>query len=78
MYIRVNAVASAKKELVKQLASDRYEIRVKEPAERNLANGRIRALVAAEIGVAEKSVRLISGHTSPHKIFSVTLPPLEA
>jgi uncharacterized protein YggU (UPF0235/DUF167 family) len=71
MYIRVNAVAGAKKESVQKIADNRYEISVREPAERNLANARIRTLLARELGVVESSVRLISGHQSPHKIFSV-------
>jgi uncharacterized protein YggU (UPF0235/DUF167 family) len=71
MYIRVNAVAGAKKESVQKIADNRYEISVREPAERNLANARIRTLLARELGVVESSARLISGHQSPHKIFSV-------
>jgi uncharacterized protein YggU (UPF0235/DUF167 family) len=71
MYIRVNATAGAKKELVTKVAEDRYDIYVREPAEHNLANGRIKMLVARELGVSENIVRLLSGHRSPHKIFSI-------
>jgi len=71
MYIRVNATAGAKKESVTRLSAERYEICVREPAERNLANARIRELLASEFGIPEKSVRIISGHHSPHKIFSI-------
>ena len=74
MYIRVNATAGAKKELVTKLAPDRYEMSVREPAERNLANARIRTLIARELGVPENTARLISGHQSPHKIFSIAMP----
>lgn len=71
MYIRVRAVAGAKKEVVTKTASDRYDICVRQQAERNMANVRIRELLAKEFHVAEGAVRLISGHHSPHKIFSV-------
>ena len=71
MYVRVNATPEAKKEHVERLASDRYAISVREPAERNLANGRIRELLARELGVLEGAVKLVSGHRSRHKIFSV-------
>ena len=72
MYIRVNAQPGAKKELVSRISADRYEISVREPAEQNMANRRIRTLVARELGLPETAVRMISGHQSPHKIFSVT------
>ncbi len=71
MYLKVQAMPGAKREKVTRIAEDRYLIAVREPAERNLANGRIRTLVARECGVQEGSVKLISGHRSPHKIFSV-------
>lgn len=74
MYVRVNASPGAKKEQIRALSADRYEVSVREPAERNMANSRIRTLLARELGVPESAVRMISGHQSPHKIFSVTMP----
>ena len=71
MYIRVNAIPGAKKELIKRVAHDRYHISVRQVAERNMANNRIRELLAMDLGLPEGSVRLVSGHRSPHKIFSV-------
>ncbi len=71
MYIRVNAVPGAKKEKVTKVAGDRYEIWVREPAERNLANGRIREILANDLNIPQAALRLVSGHRSPHKIFSV-------
>lgn len=73
MYIRVNATPGAKKEKVTKVSADRYDMSVKEPAERNMANGRIRELLARVLGVPEGVVRLVSGHRSPHKIFSVEI-----
>lgn len=71
MYIRVNAIAGAKKESVKEIGENRLEVSVREPAERNRANKRIAVLVAVHCAVSVKAVRLINGHHSPHKMFSV-------
>ncbi|MDB5225161.1 MAG: hypothetical protein JWL87_113 [Candidatus Adlerbacteria bacterium] len=70
MYVSVRVVAGAKKELVEELPKGRLKIWVKEPAERNLANHRVRELVAAHLNLPLADVRLLSGHTSPSKIFS--------
>lgn len=64
-------VAEAKKELVAKKSPDLYDIAVREPAERNLANRRVLELVARELGVSVGKVRLVSGHHNPSKILSV-------
>lgn len=71
MRIRVTALAGAKKERVTRLSAERYDIQVRDPAERNMANARIRTLLARELGLGENAVRLVSGHRSAHKIFSI-------
>lgn len=71
MYIRVNAIAGAKKESVKEIGEHCLEISVREPAEKNMANKRISELVAAHCGVLPKAARLINGHHSPNKMFSI-------
>ena len=71
MYISVRVVAGAKKEGIEELAKGRLKISVKLPAKQNLANRRVRELLAAHLKLPLASVRLISGHTSPSKIFSV-------
>ncbi len=71
MYVRIEVYPGAKRELVKQIGEDRFEILLKEPAERNLANQRARALIAEIYKVNLKQVRIISGHHSSRKIFSV-------
>lgn len=67
----VRVVAGAKNEKVEELKAGRLRMWVKEPARQNLANRRVLALVARHFGVAQRSVRLVSGHTSPAKIFSI-------
>ena len=71
MYIKVQVVAGAKKELVTKRGPDSYDISVREPAERNLANRRVLELVARELGLSVGKVRIVSGHHSPSKILSV-------
>ena len=71
MYVRVKVTPGAKKEIVQQKAEGEFEISVKEPAEQNLANRRVQELIARELSVDVKKVRIISGHRSPRKIFSV-------
>lgn len=71
MYIKVHAMPKAKKELFKKEAENFYTIFVREPAERNLANLRIKSIVADIYQVSVGKVRLISGHHSRSKIFAI-------
>ncbi|MEZ4104506.1 MAG: DUF167 domain-containing protein [Candidatus Paceibacterota bacterium] len=71
MYIKVKVIPKAKKETVKEIRNNVYEVSVKEPAERNLANNRIRELLAGIYKVNEKAVRIVSGHHSGNKIFNI-------
>lgn len=71
MYVRVEVRPGAKRESVEKKGPDALLVSVREPAERNLANRRVTALVAEHFGVAPGAVRLISGHRSPRKVFSV-------
>jgi len=71
MYISVRVVAGAKKESVVELPKRRLKISVKEPTKQNLANKRVRELLALHLKLPLEKVRLLSGHTSPSKIFSV-------
>ena len=73
MYIKVKVEAGAKKEKIEKKSENNFLIKVKEPAERNLANVRIREIIAFIYGVNSKSVRIISGHQSPSKILSVNI-----
>jgi len=71
MYIKVKVEAGAKKEKITQVSDDHFEVSVREPAERNLANRRILALVAEFFKVPAGKVKLVSGHHSPGKILDV-------
>ncbi|MBK5215779.1 MAG: DUF167 domain-containing protein [Candidatus Pacebacteria bacterium] len=74
MYIKVKVTAGAKKEIIKQKNKDTYILSVREPAERNLANKKVCEIMASELKVPIKNVRIISGHQSPSKILSINSP----
>ena len=73
MYIKVKVIAGAKKEKIEKKKEDSYFISVREPAERNLANTKVREILASIFEINVKSVRIISGHQSPSKILSVNI-----
>ena len=68
-YIKVKVHADEKKNKIVQKAQDTYEIWVKAPAQEGRANEAVRAVLAAQLGVAENKLSLIKGATSPSKIF---------
>lgn len=71
MYIKVRVVASARKEEVAEESADHFLIKVKEPAKQNLANVRIRQIIASRFNVSVLKVRIINGHHSPSKLLVV-------
>ena len=71
MYVKVKVFAGTRKEQVKEVGENRYEVHVKEPAERNMANSRIIALVAELYKISPKAVKIFSGHHSPSKLLSI-------
>lgn len=73
-YVRVKVTPGARRESVVKTGEGEYEISVREKAERNLANSRVRAVLAAKFGVSEKAVRLVNGHRSPSKLFRIEAP----
>jgi uncharacterized protein YggU (UPF0235/DUF167 family) len=68
--VRVKVRADARKESFVQ-KSTRFEISVKEPAEENRANERVRALLAQHFGVPIQKVRFEAGMRSPNKRFRI-------
>lgn len=71
MQIKVKVIPDSKKEVVKKESDTTYRIMVKEPAERNQANLRIKELLLTELGLKKGQLRMISGHRSTSKIFSI-------
>ena len=73
MYVKVRVYPHSKKEEIKKIKENRFEIKVKEKAERNMANDRVLEIVARQFNVSAKQVRIISGHKSPSKMLSVNI-----
>ena len=72
MYIKVKVFAGSKKEEFKKISDVCFEAKVKEKAERNIANKKVVELVRRHF-VSAGDIRIISGHHSPSKIFSVDM-----
>ena len=73
MYIKVKVITGAKKEKIFKKSKDHFDISVKEPAERNVANKRIVELVREYFKVYNGDIRIVSGHHSPSKIISLDI-----
>ncbi|MFT5360244.1 MAG: hypothetical protein ACI88L_000735 [Candidatus Paceibacteria bacterium] len=73
MYIKVIVAAKSKKELFTQKGDNSFVARVKEPAERNLANRRVIELLAEHYKVAPGKIKIVNGHHHPSKLLSVDL-----
>ena len=71
MFVKVMAKAGAKIEVFEKVSETHFKISIKEPAKQNLANQRIRALIARHFKVSGASVRIINGHHSPSKLLSI-------
>ena len=73
MYIKVKVTAGAKKEKFVKKTKDHFDVSVKEPAERNLANKKVVELVRDYFKVYNGEVRIVSGHHSPSKIINIDI-----
>jgi len=71
MYVKVRVYPGMKKETVTKLGEHHFEIITKAPAEQNLANDKVREVIADQYGVTAKQVRMVTGHRSQSKILDV-------
>ena len=70
MFIKVFVTPGAKKESVEE-KGDTLRISVREPAAQNLANTRVRELIALREGIPLGKVRILTGHRSQSKMISI-------
>ncbi|MFI5346461.1 MAG: DUF167 family protein [Elusimicrobiota bacterium] len=63
--------AGARENRLARKGADAFEVWVKAPAERGLANAAALSLLAAELGLPAKRLRVVKGAHSPAKIISV-------
>jgi len=73
MYIKVRVYPKSKKEEFIQISPNRFEIKVKEKAERNIANLRIREILAENFETELGNVKIVNGHHSPLKLISINI-----
>lgn len=61
----------AKREDVKEIGEGRYEVWIKDPARKGIANRRVREIVAVLASAPVGNVKLLKGGKSPTKTFMV-------
>lgn len=69
MYIHVKVIPGSKKEEVVESKPGYFSMKIKEKAESNMANDRVIKILQDKFST--KNVRLINGHQSPSKLFTV-------
>lgn len=71
MRVRATVRPAARREKLEVIRPDAFEISVREKAERNEANERVRVLLARHFRVHTKAVKIVSGQRSSRKIFEI-------
>ena len=71
MYVKVRVRTGARKESLREISPDHFEISVREEPEQNLANKRVIVLVAAHFSLPASRVRITKGHHSASKILAI-------
>lgn len=69
MYVYVKVKAGQKKETLIEIGDNRFQFSIKEKAERNMANDRTIQLLKDYYNT--ENIKIINGHHSPSKMFSV-------
>lgn len=69
--IAIKAVPGSRKNQIAGLLGDRLKVKVAAPPEDGKANQAICELLANELGVRAKDVRVVTGHASPEKVVAV-------
>ena len=69
MLVKVRVKAEAKKQLIMEIAHDSYTIHVQASKERGLANKEMLEILKEYFKT--KHIKIIKGHTTPHKIVDI-------
>ncbi len=70
--INVKVKPKAKKEYVKKVSDNEFEVAVNEPPEEGRANRRVIELLAEYLNVSKSNISIIKGEKSKSKILKVT------
>lgn len=71
MYIQARVYPNSKKETLTELKKNVFEIRIREPAEQNRANEKVREVLAQKFSVPTSHVVIINGHKHPKKLLEI-------
>jgi len=71
MYLKIFVTPGARREKIEE-KGEALAIAVREPAEGNRANTRVREIVAARVGKPVGKVRILTGHRSRVKMISIS------
>jgi len=78
MHIHAKITAGSKREIFTKIRNNRFEIQVKEKAERNEANKRVIVLLAKEFKIPKNKIKVIKGHKSRNKILEIKVDPVRS
>ncbi len=70
MYIKINVMASSRKQSIKKISETHFEISIREPAKQNMANRQIMEIMRKQFA-PRSIIKIVSGHHSASKIISV-------
>jgi len=73
LIIRVKVKPNAKKDEVKQLESDYFEVRVTAPPEKGKANSRVIELLSKHLKIPKSKIKLKKGEKSREKVFEISI-----
>lgn len=71
MIIQVKVKPKSKKEEVKKVGEDTYEVKVNAPPEGGKANERLLELLSKHFKVSKNSIKILKGHTSRNKLIEI-------
>ncbi|MFN3870009.1 MAG: DUF167 domain-containing protein [Aquificaceae bacterium] len=71
MIIKVRAKPRSKKEYVKEVEKDLYEVAVAEVPEKGKANERIIELLSLHLKIPKHRIHLLKGHSGKLKLFKI-------
>lgn len=71
MYIQVKAFPASPKEFIETVGQHRYRIFIRQPAEQNMANTRIKQILGEIYNKNPDAFQIVSGSTGMSKVFRV-------
>lgn len=70
-HIKVKVYPDQTKEEIVKNADDSYDLYIREPAKKGMANRRVLSILNEQITPKPKKIKIVSGHISPSKIIEV-------